>query len=154
MSRNGTARILYVEASVTSQATLRRLVALVDPRAEIVCAASIAEARALLTVMRVDLILLDNALPDGRGADFAMELAADARHAKTPLALLSDWPSPFMYAKAKAARALGVLSKDEVNATALSNLLSAAHLLPPRPNEGRDGRFVPVPIRRRRTAAA
>ena len=154
MSRHDTARILYVEASATCQATLRRLVSLVDPRSELVCAGSMAEARALLAAVPVDMILLDNALPDGRGADFAMEIAADPRLAGTPLALLSDWPSPFMYAKAKAARALGVLSKDEVNVAALRQLLGAARIMPPRPDEGRDGRFASAPVRRRRTAAA
>jgi len=59
------------------------------------------------------LILLDNNLPDGVGAEFALELAGNPQHASIPVIMVSDWPTPFMWEKAASAGVLYVVNKAE-----------------------------------------
>jgi hypothetical protein len=58
-------------------------------------------------------VLLDNALPDGVGVNFALEIAADPRLRSTRVALVTDWPTPFMLDKARMARVRAVMNKSE-----------------------------------------
>jgi CheY-like chemotaxis protein len=60
-------------------------------------------ARTMLREGPLDLILLDNNLPDGLGANFALELAQNKELAHIPVIIVSDWPSPFMWDKAASA---------------------------------------------------
>ena len=62
------------------------------------------------------MILLDNNLPDGLGANFAVELSHDPAFSKIPVIMVSDWPSPFMWAKATAAGVLHVVNKSDFGA--------------------------------------
>lgn len=154
MPQTAFARILLIEDSDAYRAVLDRMLTRLDDRVEVVTAATLAEARNLLSRMRIDLILLDNSLPDGNGADFALELRDTARFAIVPVALISGWPSPFMYAKAKAAQVVAILSKDDCDLTALGDLVGAARILPPRPENRQPGLPVARPFRRRRTRVA
>ena len=52
-------------------------------------------------------------LPDGVGADFLAELAVHAHWRQAPVVMVSDWPSPFMFDKARAANVLAVWSKGD-----------------------------------------
>ena len=78
-----------------------------------VFASSLKEARRYLKMLPFDLILLDNALPDGFGIDFASEIRDHVEQSETPIVMISDWPSPFMYDKASSAKISMIVSKDE-----------------------------------------
>jgi DNA-binding response OmpR family regulator len=78
-------------------------------------AATLRRARAALARGQTELILLDNNLPDGLGANFALELARDAKLSSIPVILVSDWPSPFMWEKAASAGVTYVLNKTDFN---------------------------------------
>jgi response regulator RpfG family c-di-GMP phosphodiesterase len=82
-----------------------------DMRIEV--ASSLRAARRVLERGSLSLILLDNNLPDGLGADFVQELASDPKLSGIPVIMVSDWPSPFMWEKAAAAGVAYVLSKTE-----------------------------------------
>lgn len=75
----------------------------------ILTASNLAQARRQVRDSRADLLVLDNALPDGNGIDFAVELAARPR---SPLIIIvSDWPTPLMHEKAKMAGVRGIIAK-------------------------------------------
>ena len=76
-------------------------------------ASTLRAARRALAGDRPGLILLDNNLPDGLGANFAQELAGNPALAGVPMIIVSDWPSPFMWEKAASAGVAYVLSKAE-----------------------------------------
>lgn len=46
------------------------------------------------------MILLDNNLPDGRGAYYVQIFVADPNLASKPVIIISGWPTPFMWDKA------------------------------------------------------
>ncbi|SMX35803.1 hypothetical protein MAA8898_00649 [Maliponia aquimaris] len=79
----------------------------------LVVARTLTEARARLAERNVSILFLDNALPDGMGIDLLAEMTADSRMCRIPVVLVSDFPSPFMYAKAQAAQVCEVWSKRE-----------------------------------------
>lgn len=104
---------LLVEDSKFDQRRVTRLLSDAGPL-QVAIAETIAEAKTYLNKYKFDLLVLDNALPDGLGVDFAQTLRTDHRHAKLPILMVSDFPSPFVYDKATAARIAMVLGKDEV----------------------------------------
>ena len=83
-------------------------------RVDLAIAATLEEARKELARSTFDLILMDNALPDGLGVDFALELRKIDRYRDLPILIASDFPSPFMFDKAMAARVRRVLTKSEL----------------------------------------
>ena len=76
-------------------------------------ASTLSDARTALRDGRTSLILLDNNLPDGLGANFVLELAQDETLSDIPVIIVSDWPSPFMWDKAASAGVLYVVNKSE-----------------------------------------
>jgi CheY-like chemotaxis protein len=99
---------------------------------------SIGTARAFLSRQRVDLILLDNGLPDGLGVDFALELKERPGAGKTPVVIISDWPTPFMFDKALMASVRQVLRKDEFNLAKAAAVLNLSRGMPkPKPSSAR-----------------
>lgn len=107
------ATCLIIEDSQFDQQMMTRVVSKSSERMRIEVAGTLQSAREILAVCGVTLILLDNRLPDGIGADFALELASDPKHAATPIIMVSDWPSPFMWEKAASAGVLYVVDKAE-----------------------------------------
>jgi len=107
------ATCLIVEDSEFDQAMMTRVVGRTQDRMRVEVASTLETARAALAAGRVSLILLDNNLPDGTGANFAIELASDPKHAETPVIMVSDWPTPFMWEKAASAGVLYVVNKSE-----------------------------------------
>ncbi|MBD3665647.1 response regulator [Sulfitobacter aestuariivivens] len=89
-------------------------------------ATTLRSAREILGSAEVNLILLDNNLPDGLGANFAQELARNDRLATIPVIMVSDWPSPFMWEKAASAGVYYVLNKSEFDARYVFAALKAA----------------------------
>lgn len=107
---------LIIEDSAFDREKLSRIMRSYRNKIHIKTATTLKSARAALNDLRADLILLDNNLPDGLGANFALELANDARLADIPVIMVSDWPSLFMWEKAARAGVHYVLSKAEFDA--------------------------------------
>jgi len=119
MQQNGTGRhilqptCLIVEDSQFDQQMMSRVIGRAQDKMRIKVASTLQSARMALLAGDVTLILLDNNLPDGIGANFALELAADPGYATIPVILVSDWPTPFMWEKATSAGVLYVVNKAE-----------------------------------------
>lgn len=92
---------------------MRRVMAQHCPDLPLVVARNLEEARKRLRDQNVTFIFLDNALPDGMGVDFVSEMSADKDLRGVPVVIVSDFPTPFMFAKAKAANVCEVWSKRE-----------------------------------------
>lgn len=107
------ATCLIVEDSQFDQQMMARVVDRAHHQMRVKVAATLDEARTALAKGQVSLILLDNNLPDGIGANFALELASNPAHAATPVIMVSDWPTPFMWEKAASAGVLYVVNKAE-----------------------------------------
>ncbi|MEW6225900.1 MAG: response regulator [Chloroflexota bacterium] len=86
-------RILLVEDEPVNRALVRAMIERANrPRlrgAELLEAASIAEARAALAVRPFDILLLDVRLPDGNGFDLVAELRAAGGLAATRVIIVS-----------------------------------------------------------------
>ncbi|GAA6175709.1 response regulator [Sulfitobacter pacificus] len=104
---------LIVEDSEFDRQKLTRIMNKSRQPFHIEAAATLKSARRAMEKGPVSLILLDNNLPDGLGADFALELARDPNFSDIPVIIVSDWPSPFMWEKASSAGVAFVLSKTE-----------------------------------------
>ena len=107
------ATCLIVEDSQFDQQMMTRVVGRSQKDMQVKIAATLHSAREALVAGTIALILLDNNLPDGIGANFALELAADPKHAHIPVIMVSDWPTPFMWEKAASAGVLYVVNKAE-----------------------------------------
>ncbi|EIE49919.1 hypothetical protein AL036_19695 [Salipiger aestuarii] len=109
--------ILVIEDSAADREMFRRVLGQICAADVQVCfAADLATARQRLDEHLVAFIILDNVLPDGRGADFISELAQHRDWQKIPVLVVSDWPTPFMFDKVRNARAKAILSKDDFRA--------------------------------------
>lgn len=111
-NRQQVPRCLLVEDSDFDQRRIKRILARAIP-VDLEIAGTLREARDLLGHGHFDLILLDNALPDGLGVDHANELRSTGNHRDVPILLISDFPSPFIYDKAATARIAQVMGKDD-----------------------------------------
>ncbi|MEP5731564.1 MAG: response regulator [Sulfitobacter sp.] len=107
------ANCLIVEDSAFDSEKMTRVVKKAPGKINIEVATTLRAARKALSRGNPELILLDNNLPDGLGANFALELANDPRLADIPIIMVSDWPSPFMWEKAASAGVVFVLNKSE-----------------------------------------
>ncbi|MEP4195078.1 MAG: response regulator [Aliishimia sp.] len=128
-SRYAHVKCLLVEDSEFDQRRIRRILEQAGiVHLEIVT--SLSEARHHLSRMPVDLILMDNGLPDGTGVDLALELKQWPALAKIPVILISDWPTPFMFDKALVAKVHHVLRKDEFNLARAVDALNLSRGMP------------------------
>lgn len=107
---------LIVEDSLLDQEKMRRLLTRSFNNIKVEVASTINEARDKLKRHKMSLILLDNNLPDGKGANFAIEIAETGRHNHIPMIIVSDWPSPFMFDKAQSAGVSQVVNKADFGA--------------------------------------
>jgi PleD family two-component response regulator len=110
------ATCLIVDDSEFDREKLTRMINKNVGKMRVEVASTLRSARLALARAEISLILLDNNLPDGLGANFALELSRDVRLASIPVILVSDWPSPFMWEKAASAGVLYVLNKGEFDA--------------------------------------
>ncbi|MEC7258305.1 MAG: response regulator [Pseudomonadota bacterium] len=104
---------LIVEDSRFDQKLIKRVLDRTNQNYRTRIVSTLTDARDVLTREPISLILLDNNLPDGKGADFAMELATMEELAGIPVIIVSDWPSPFMWQKAKIAGVACVVNKSD-----------------------------------------
>lgn len=116
--------ILIVEDSVLDQRIMARVVRRCAASEPLILADSLAAARAALVSHRIRHVFLDNALPDGNGADLVMELVERGAIGKNLVTLVTDAPSPFMFAKARLA-GITVLQKSEFVPARIKALLQA-----------------------------
>ncbi len=130
-SRFSHIRCLLIEDSEFDQRRIRRVLDEVGIR-RLDIVETLGAARAFVMRHPVDLILLDNGLPDGFGVDFALELKARPGLASIPVVIVSDWPTPFMFDKALIARVRHVLRKDEFNIARAADVLSQSRGMPKR----------------------
>ena len=107
---------LIIEDSTFDQLMMTRVIAKTQGKMRVEVASTLQAAREALAGGNVSLILLDNNLPDGLGANFALELAANALLSNIPVIMVSDWPTPFMWEKAASAGVLYVVNKSEFGA--------------------------------------
>lgn len=114
---------LVVDDSEADRFALRRTLLKLQPALSVKMASSIAEARRCLAGDGAHFIILDNSLPDGNGADFVMEMARSPKTAALPVLIVTGWPSPFLFAKAREAKVWHVLSKDQLRGDATLSLL-------------------------------
>ena len=106
------ARCLVIEDSQFDQQMIERAMASARVHAEIAYADTLEKACNALSKNSFALIVMDNKLPDGNGADFAQQLALDPGFRGVPIVIVSGWPSPFMWDKAKAA-GLHIIDKND-----------------------------------------
>lgn len=118
-------RCLVVEDSLFDRERLRRVLDHSFKEMQTVFAATLQEARTAVQKTPPSLILLDNNLPDGQGANFAVELSQDARYSDIAVVIVSDWPSPFMFHKAEIAGVRHVVSKSEFGARYVHSALQS-----------------------------
>lgn len=104
---------LIIEDSEFDSIKLSRVMAKSHGKMRVEVASPLQRASEALARGHTDLILLDNNLTDGLGANFAIELSHDEKLANIPVTMVRDWPSPFMWEKAATAGVSYVLSKTE-----------------------------------------
>jgi DNA-binding NarL/FixJ family response regulator len=107
---------LIVEDSSFDQEKMRRIMKHSFPDMHIEVAATIERAREKMAEHNVTVILLDNSLPDGTGANYAIELREDTAFKRIPIIMVSDWPTPFMFTKAEKAGVSHVVNKSDFGA--------------------------------------
>ena len=105
-------RCLVIEDNLFDQKMIQRTLSCASAEIELDFATTLATARRFLALHHYAVILCDNNLPDGNGTDFAQDLANNAKYNDTRIVIVSGWPSPFMWAKAKAA-GLQVVDKND-----------------------------------------
>ena len=106
-------KCLIIEDSEFDSIKLTRVISKITSKMQIRVAPTLQEARTELAEGDTTLILLDNNLPDGLGANFVQELARDDLLSHIPVIMVSDWPSPFMWQKAASAGVFYVVNKNE-----------------------------------------
>lgn len=104
---------LIVEDSTFDQRMMVRVLARTERKIGAHIVDTLDDARRVLAHQPVELILLDNNLPDGKGANFALELSKHEDWQDIPVIIVSDWPSPFMFQKAKLAGVACVINKSD-----------------------------------------
>lgn len=104
---------LIVEDSEVDQIRMCRLIEKTPYGLKPLIASTLEAARQLLMQEAPALILLDNNLPDGIGANFSQEVRRLPIYKDVPIVIVTDWPSPFMYEKAASARVSYILSKGD-----------------------------------------
>ncbi|KIN74689.1 response regulator [Sulfitobacter guttiformis] len=107
------ATCLIVEDSQFDQEMMTRVIGRSEGKMQVRVAATLQSAREALAAGKISLILLDNNMPDGLGAEFALELSLDPKLSRIPVIMVSDWPTPFMWEKAASAGVLFVVNKAE-----------------------------------------
>ncbi|UWR22271.1 response regulator [Sulfitobacter sp. S190] len=116
---------LIIEDSQFDQQMMTRVMTRNYGHIRVEVASTLESARTALKRGGVSLILLDNNLPDGIGANFALELASDPALGRIPVIMVSDFPTPFMWEKAASAGVLYVVNKSEFGARYVAEALGS-----------------------------
>lgn len=114
---------LVIEDNLFDQKMISRAAQCARIDVEFKFAHTLDEARDALTANMFAIILCDNNLPDGNGADFILELAQAPEYHGTTIVIVSGWPSPFMWAKARAA-GIQIIDKNDQPQVRLMDVFS------------------------------
>ncbi|MEX0280696.1 MAG: response regulator [Arenibacterium sp.] len=120
---------LIIEDSNFDQKMMERVVQRTEGSFNVQVVSTLSDARRVLAEEPVSIILLDNNLPDGKGANFALELSKDQNLSDIPVIIVSDWPSPFMWQKAQLAGVSSVVNKSEFNSELILAALPASPVM-------------------------
>ncbi|WP_187431933.1 hypothetical protein ROLI_037680 [Roseobacter fucihabitans] len=115
-SSKATQTCLVVEDNLFDQERIKRIMDKSFQGVFVAIVSTIEQARLHMARYQTSMILLDNNLPDGTGANFAIELAKVPEFAEIPIIMVSDWPSPFMFDKAESAGVIHVVNKSDFGA--------------------------------------
>lgn len=113
---------LLIDDSRFDRRQIRTAIERADVPMRIREAKSLGEARSILTETEVDLILLDNNLPDGTGLAYAKELASDDHLNRIPVVMISGDDAEPLSARAIEAGCSAFVTKDELSARKLGQL--------------------------------
>ncbi|PIL12427.1 hypothetical protein P775_28395 [Puniceibacterium antarcticum] len=114
---------MIVDDSETDRMMMERVLGKQQMRLDLLFAQTLGEARNLMREDGIKFIFLDNTLPDGCGADFLMEMQEYRKRNRASVVLVSDWPSPFMYAKAEAQNVRAIWNKCDFTISAVRRVL-------------------------------
>ncbi len=115
---------LIVEDCTRDQERLTRAVHHAHKDIFVHLAPTVRAARQCIAQFPVSLILMENTLPDGRGVELALDLSQHAQFRCIPVIIATDWPSPFMWHKAKQAGVRHVVAKDEIGPMMIRDVLN------------------------------
>ncbi|MGP6085691.1 response regulator [Antarctobacter jejuensis] len=110
---------LVVDDDTFDRHMIKRCVTRDRPDLQMYECATLAEARAFLDQGKYDLILLDNRMPDGLGADFAEELHRDGRMRDSMICVVTN-DDPRLLSDG-----ITALSKDHLNTRTIWDMVSA-----------------------------
>ena len=113
---------MVVEDTLFDRRRIERIFKKFFPAIKVHFAENLANARYRLERTDLSVIFLDNDLPDGKGIDFVAELARGDR-SNVPVVMVTDLPSPFMFAKAKAYNVMDTWTKDDFGQESLKGVL-------------------------------
>lgn len=122
---NSLAACLVVEDSAFDQEKFRRILSASFKDIPLLFAETLEQAREFVANTPLQLVLLDNSLPDGVGTDLAVEMSGDTKLSKIPVIMVSDFPTPFMYQKAQMAGVKHVVDKMDFGARFIHDVLHA-----------------------------
>ena len=116
-------KCMIVDDSEVDRMLMERVLAKQSRKLDLRVATSLDEARQIMREDGIRLIFLDNSLPDGNGADFLPEISDYCERNHASVIMVSDWPSPFMFAKAKARNVREIWEKREFTFEAVGRIL-------------------------------
>lgn len=104
---------LIVDNSEEDRRRMRKIFAKSFPHMSMMVARDMGEARRRLRDRNVGFMFVENDLPDGQGIDLVAEMSRDPDLKEIPSVIVTDFVSPFIYAKARASNVRGVWTKKE-----------------------------------------
>ncbi|SNR52665.1 response regulator [Puniceibacterium sediminis] len=116
-------KCLIVDDSETDRLMMERVLHKQSMKLDLRVAKTLTEARSLMREEGIRLVFLDNTLPDGIGANFLKEMKDYRQRNDVTVILVSDWPSPFMFAKARAQNVRAIWNKRDFTIEAVRRVL-------------------------------
>lgn len=138
-SGNDQINCLLVEDDRFDRITFKRLNSRSNLNMNVFEACSIGEARDLLSEERVDILALDNTLPDGLGMVLSRELRNVKKYANLPIVMISGARDPQFVTAALDAGCTAVIDKGELTSESLEEIIKSAIR---DSNPDRDGTFL------------
>ncbi|MEM7243657.1 MAG: response regulator [Pseudomonadota bacterium] len=90
---------------------------------------TLADAYRTINLDRFDLVITNNALPDGLGVDFVRALRKNPKHRDIPVIMMSDHPREMIKTRAVEAGVTTVVSKGTFTRAHLINVIEQTRLM-------------------------
>jgi len=110
---------LIVDDSEFDRRAIARAVKRSDLPYRLRIASTLSELEKCVGHKHVKALILDNSLPDGRGIDFAVKYVAHPWFRGLSKVIVTDFPSPFIFEKARQADVGEVMLKSELSPEAI-----------------------------------